>query len=680
MCKPRFGYAQSKVHLARSDAAGDSAHVAYAPSRLSSSGRGSDCCRAEASPGRTILQCSGRPGACTLRPDEEHGSGGRGRIGQQNPTRTELGLEFTASVAVPGVHPAVDRARMCFERDGSAQGIFGFVMRLHRIPKNARRYLLRWTLLGVAITLACGSAAQQVDTAGPIRQSAPLVVANRTIMVLRGPFAGYSARERVANTSKRIEEVLENDESPAVSIEDAEDSTRVLLGGKVVIYVTRIDIDPEAGENTRLVAREAAKRLEQAVVEYREQKTPKYMATASGWVALATVVYLALLRLLFVSDRWAGRRVALAASARAKKLHVHGVGLLDPHQIRWIVRRVFALVAWTVGLLATYSWLTFALKQFPYTRPWGEHMEGNLFAVAGNIALSIVAAIPGLFIVIVILLLARLIIRLASLFFDRIERGMITMGGLDKETVVPTRRIFQILIWAFAIALAYPYLPGAETEAFKGVSVIFGLMLSIGASSLVGQAASGLILMYTRAFRVGEYVRIGESEGTVVGLGAFATRLRTGLGEEVLLPNSFALQNTTKNYSRAHQGAGFVVNTPVTIGYATPWRQVHAMLEEAARRTTDIATDPAPFVRQTALSDFYVEYRLIAYAAIANPVQRIDMMSQLHANIQDVFNENDVQITSPHYMTDPAHPQVVPKAHWYDPPAKPPAQEENRGG
>ena len=197
-----------------------------------------------------------------------------------------------------------------------------------------------------------------------------------------------------------------------------------------------------------------------------------------------------------------------------------------------------------------------------------------------------------------ILLIARLIIRIATLFFDRVEHGVVTIGGLDEDTAAPTRRIFQIIVWAIAIALAFPSLPGAETEAFKGVSVLFGLMLSIGASGIVGQAASGFILMYTRAVprrRIRAHRR-RRRHGR--GLGSFATRIRTGLGEEVLLPNSVAMQNTTRNFSRAVDGTGFVVNTALTIGYSTPWRQVHAMLEEAARRTDDIAIDPAPFVRQ----------------------------------------------------------------------------------
>jgi small-conductance mechanosensitive channel len=521
---------------------------------------------------------------------------------------------------------------------------------------------------------------QPIDTSATARQSAPVDLANRTIIVLRGPIAGYSASERANSAARRISSVLESEESPAVSIEDTEDGTQVMLGSKLAFLVTRIDIDPLVGETTHNVAREAARRLERAVTQYREQHTPRYLLIQTGWAALATAIFAALLWLLFVVDRWAGLRVAAAAAARAERVHVHGVSLLDPYQMRWFARRVFAALIWAVGLLATYGWLTFTMKQFPYTRPWGEHMEGNLFEILGDVVLAIVNAIPGLLVVVVIVLIARLIIRFANIFFDRVQRGSITMWGLDPDTVVPTRRIFQLVVWAFALALSYPYLPGSDTEAFKGLSVLLGLMVSIGASSLVGQAVSGLILTYTHAFRPGEYVRIGDTEGTVVGIGAFSTRVRTGLGEEVMVPNSLALQNTTRNFSRAVKGTGFVVNTSVTIGYSTPWRQVHAMLEEAAGRTRDIARDPAPYVRQTKLSDFYVEYHLIAYSPIDHPVQRVEMLSELHANIQDVFNEHGVQIMSPHYMTETAEPQVVPKERWYAAPAKPPASGASGDG
>jgi small-conductance mechanosensitive channel len=175
-----------------------------------------------------------------------------------------------------------------------------------------------------------------------------------------------------------------------------------------------------------------------------------------------------------------------------------------------------------------------------------------------------------------------------------------------------------------------------------------------------------------RAFRKGDYVRIGDTEGTVTDLGIFATRIRTGLGEEITLPNATVMATSTKNYSRVIEGVGYVVDTVVTIGYSAPWRQVHAMLEEAASRTPDIAKKPAPIVRQTALSDFYVEYRLVAYSLVESPMGRADLLNRLHANIQDVFNEHGVQIMSPHYEEDPNEPHVVPRDRWFLAPAKPP--------
>ena len=243
-------------------------------------------------------------------------------------------------------------------------------------------------------------------------------------------------------------------------------------------------------------------------------------------------------------------------------------------------------------------------------------------------------------------------------------------GWLTQETLPTTRRLVSIAIWLFALAMAYPYLPGAQTEAFKGLSVLLGLMVSLGASSVVGQGAAGLILTYTRTIRPGEYVRIGEHEGTVTEMGMFTTRIRTGLGEELTLPNSMITGAVTKNYSRSVQGRGYIVDTTVTIGYDTPWRQVEAMLVEAARRTPGILMAPAPQVFQTALSDYYPEYRLVAQARAERPRPRAEVLSHLHQNIQDVFNEHGVQIMSPHYMADPAVEKVVPPENWYAAPAK----------
>ena len=224
--------------------------------------------------------------------------------------------------------------------------------------------------------------------------------------------------------------------------------------------------------------------------------------------------------------------------------------------------------------------------------------------------------------------------------------------------------------------MAYPYIPGSESRAFQGLSVLFGLMVSLGASNIVGQAAAGLILMYTRAFRAGEYVRIQETEGTVKELGIFTTCIRTGLGDEVMLPNNYVLGNVSRNYSRGAGEPDFVITASVTIGYDTPWRQVHALLEEAARATPGVCADPAPRVFQTALSDFYAAYQLSARCAVTGALARAEAVSRLHANIQDVFNEHGVQIMSPNYEADPEAPKIVPRARWFAAPAR----REDPGG
>lgn len=335
------------------------------------------------------------------------------------------------------------------------------------------------------------------------------------------------------------------------------------------------------------------------------------MLRATVIAITSTVAFLALVWVLVWLRRTLARRIDAVLERSIERTR----GVLNPQAVGGLTHLALALVAWGVGLSAAYVWLTYVLAAFPFTRPWGLQLEGFLLDTLTGIAVAIVAAIPDLFVVVVIVLLTRAVMRIAAAFFDGVEAGRISLGLIDSFTAPMTRRVATAFLRVFALAMAYPYLPGSDTDAFKGLSVLVALMISLGASSIVGQAASGLILTYSHAFKPGEYVRIGDTEGTMMAIGMFTTRVETGLGELVVLPRSFVLSNTTKNYSRAVAGTaagiGFVVDTTVTIGYTTPWRQVHAMLKAAALRTQGVATEPSPRVAQTELSDFYVAYRLI---------------------------------------------------------------------
>ncbi len=499
--------------------------------------------------------------------------------------------------------------------------------------------------------------------------SADLVVRNRHVTTFRGDFLGVAPAERADRARATILQLLASDSDTKVAVAIIEEGRKITMGRKLVFFVTHGDIDPLGQESIDDVAAAAAERLKQVIAETAEARSVENILRALVAGSVATLVWLALLwGLAWLQRRLANAFVGLAAN-KAETLKLAGTFLLDRHRVIPLVSRLIALLRWLLVAILSYEWLSFMLSRFPYTRPWSELLDGYLVGVVTDLMQEIIGSIPGLGVAIAIYFLARWVISLLDGFLQRAAVGESPPRWLDVEAMPTTRRLVSLVIGLFALAMAYPYLPGSGTEAFKGLSVLLGLMVSLGASSLVGQAAAGLIVTYTRTVRMGEYVRVGDYEGTVTELGMFTTRIRTGTGQELSLPNSLITGTVTQNYSRVVRGSGFIVDTKVTIGYDTPWRQVEAMLIEAARRTPDILQEPTPRVFQTALSDYYPEYLLVAHATAMEARPRAETMSALHKNIQDVFNEYGVQIMSPHYMADPADAKVVPPQRWHEPPA-----------
>jgi len=527
-------------------------------------------------------------------------------------------------------------------------------------------------MIGFSLFWSVASWAQDAATS-PEPAAAELKIANRSIMVFRSALLGETPETRVKRAKTAINEALDDADDPRVSLDAIQTSYLVLIGSKRAFIVSPKDVDASEFESVRQAADSAADNLRQVVSETQEARNFRLILRALAMAALATGIYVALLwGMAFLRQRML-RKLPELMHRHTRALKVGRVQVIDANYLYPLVSRLLGVLRWLVVLLLTYEWLGFVLSRFPYTRPWGESLNNYLLEVFAYLLQGIVGAIPGLGVALAIFFIARG----ATAFSRRILRRMAmpgTFSWLNQETLQPTQRLTSLAIWLFALAMAYPYLPGAGTDAFKGLSVLIGLMISLGASSVVGQAAAGLILTYTRTLRPGEFVRIGEYEGTVTELGMFTTRIRTGLGEVLTLPNSMITGTVTKNYSRTVQGAGYVVDTVVTIGYDTPWRQVEAMLLEAARRTSGVLEDPPAQVFQTALSDFYPEYRLVAQAIPSQPRPRAVLLSMLHANIQDVFNEHGVQIMSPHYLGDPQQEKWVPKDKWYTAPAQPPQE------
>jgi small-conductance mechanosensitive channel len=312
-----------------------------------------------------------------------------------------------------------------------------------------------------------------------------------------------------------------------------------------------------------------------------------------------------------------------------------------------------------LGLITVvgYAALTFALGRFAYTRPWAEQLRHLSFELISDLAHDAVQQIPNLVTVLVIFLVTRGLSRLLDSWFATLEAGQRESRGLDGEAARATRRLLGLGMWIFAATVAFPYLPGSHSESFKGISVLLGVMVSLGGSGFVGHIIGGLAAIYTRSVRKGDYITLGEISGVVLEVGLLATQVRTRTGEDITIPNALLISSAIHNHSVNRTG-GMAFSTQVTIGYDAPWRMVEAMLKTAADRTLGLLAEPAPRVRQIGLEDFYVRYELSGFAAAAE--QRAEVLSRLHGHIQDVFNENGVQIMSPHFEGQPAQPVLVP--------------------
>ncbi|HWO10605.1 MAG TPA: hypothetical protein VNN80_14030, partial [Polyangiaceae bacterium] len=359
-----------------------------------------------------------------------------------------------------------------------------------RCPRGPRSQLTG--ALGAALVLLCTGLAASDALAQTALESEPVLLANRHVATLRGPIAGYSAHERVDNVSQRLEVALAKPGTPAVTTDEIPEGSRVLVGGELAFVITRADIDPTLGETTNIVARASAKRLEAAIAELRAQQTPEYLARAVGLALGATLLFAFGAWLLTRVKRWSAERLSGAAARQGQRFSVEGVELLETGRLARFVQFVVHGVAWLIATTGTAAWLAFVLGRFPATRPWGDGLLVSLAAILTQLARAAVSALPGVFVVVLIALLARAAIHMSALLFEQVESGSLHLSWIDQETVRPTRRLFSLVIWCFALAMAYPYLPGSGSEAFKGVSVLVGVMVSLGGSSVIGRAAAGL--------------------------------------------------------------------------------------------------------------------------------------------------------------------------------------------
>jgi len=534
-----------------------------------------------------------------------------------------------------------------------------------------------WVFFGVLMAALCGPVTARAAEAGaappPVADSimeAPVVIDGVVLFKVRGVQA-YPAEKRAAQIESRIEAFAANPAlSPrALTVTEVADGSQIAAGNQMLLTVLEADARLEQVRRP-LLARIYVTRISEAIETYRRDRTSEYLLRSTGHVLLAT---LALVVFLWLGKR-AVRRIDSELDGRVKAqltgLEARSMRIVSAAHL-WSALQGVRRFAWTLAILITgVFYLDYVLHLFPWTRQVASRLWSLLIDPLRAMGDNVLAAIPGLAFLVILVIVTRYLLKTIRLFFTALAEGATPLVHFERDWAWPTYRLVRFFVIAFALVVAYPYIPGSQSEAFKGISLFLGVIVSLGSSSVIGNIIAGYTMIYRRAFRVGDRVKIEEHVGDITESRLLVTHLRTPKNEEIVIPNSVILSNSVVNYSTLAREGRLILHTTVGIGYETPWRQVEAMLLRAADRTEGFLKEPKPFVLQKQLGSFDVTYEINVYCGDAQAMNRL--YTQLHRNILDQFNEYGVQIMTPAYESDPADMKVVPRDQWYAAPAAAP--------
>jgi small-conductance mechanosensitive channel len=501
------------------------------------------------------------------------------------------------------------------------------------------------------------------------RVTAPVVLDGETLFRVRGS-STHPAEERARRISGRIEEAARTPTIAPEAVQAApiDEIVNITAGDRFLLMVTDADAVVERLDRG-LLARTYVDRIQDALRAYRAARQPAVLLRGARRSAAATAVLLGAL----LGLAWAFRRLEALFSRRFEEriqsVQFQSFEILRAHRIRSAFRAVVGFLRAASAAALLYFWLHFVLGSFPLTRPLAARLLGLLIDPLSRLANGFLAQLPDLAFLVVLFFVTRWLLGFVHLFFDALGKGQVALSGFEPDWALPTYRIVRMVVVAFALVVAYPYIPGSRSAAFQSISIFLGVMFSIGSSSFIANIIAGYSMTYRRAFRLGDRIRVGDVFGDVTEIRLQVTHVRSIKNEEIVVPNSTLLNSNVVNYSALARRQGLILHTTVGIGYETPWRQVEAMLLLAAERTPGLAPEPAPFVHQQSLGDFCVVYEI--NVACSEPTQMASLYTRLHQSILDVFNEYGVQIMTPAYEGDPEQAKLVPKEQWWTAPARP---------
>ena len=530
-------------------------------------------------------------------------------------------------------------------------------MRTHHPETKGR--LTSLGLIGVclSVVLVTGAHAQTpqppvpppISPLAPSEAGVPVSLDGEVVFYIHSGLGPFSAQERAESGRRRLIRIAEDPfySEELFTTQKSDTGTLIFYRGDLVGMITAQDA-ASAHQSQEELASEKIEAVEQAVSRYRERREPTQWRRAQIGVGVATVALVALLLTLRIVHRWLTAVVERRRQAGIA-LRLQEQIVMRPDRLARLELRGVRLGTAATATLLVLLYLQTVFWFVPITRGYTLALLEYLLDPLANLWQGFLANVGNFFSIFVILLLARYFLKGLRSLFLAASADLVELPGIAPSWAPHLYRILRLLVIGITAVMIYPYIPGSNTDAFRGLGILGGALLTVGASSAVGNFIAGLMLVFSDTFRIGDRVKVGDTPGDVLETSMSLTRIRTPKNEVVTYPNAMLLSGHLVNYSAKAREEGLILHTSATIGYDVPWRKVHDLLVQAALRTPGIVPQPAPFVLQTALNDFSITYEINAYTRSANAMAQI--YGALHQNIQDAFNEAGVEIMSPHFTS-----------------------------
>ena len=502
---------------------------------------------------------------------------------------------------------------------------------------------------------------QRIDSLRKVTPGVPVVVEGDTLFYLYAKRGGHTPQQRAEMDAAAILELGKrfNLRPDSLYMESSDIVTDLMYDNKVIASFIDQDGLWENCTRDRLAAHNR-----KVIVDKLKEMKDEHGLWQLGKRILYFVLVLVGQYFLFRLTIWLFKklkvRIQRLKDTKLKPFSIQDYELLDTQKQVNLLIFLSNLLRYIIMFLQLLLTVPLLFSIFPQTKSLAYQLFSYIWIPVKSIFTSVVEYIPNLFTIFVIWYAVKYLVRFVHYLANEVKSERLKIRGFYSDWAEPTFHIIRFLLYAFMIAMIYPYLPGSKSGVFQGISVFVGLIVSLGSSTVIGNIIAGLVITYMRPFKLGDRMQLNETTGNVIEKAPLVTRIRTPKNEVVTIPNSFIMSSHTVNYSTSAREYGLIIHSEVSIGYDIPWRQTHQLLIEAALNTPGVIDDPRPFVLETSLSDWYPVYQVNAYIKEADRLA--DIYSDLHQNIQDKFNEAGIEIMSPHYVaTRDGSQSTIPK-------------------